>query len=269
MRGTYDSRVTHRSRISPPGPCDSEGRGPVAARAVDNSPSDIIATMTPPDLTPTLKQCEDHLFPRKNLTARERSLYYHLLRHTHAEGKPSALFALLPLSQALNVSESSAREDIRSLQEKGCIRIDRSRQGHLVTVLLPSEIEGVIPTSPATSTLDLEALDFFTGRRYVRAILEREQHCCFYCLKAIQADTCELDHVVSRINGVDHSYRNIVASCHECNTTKQASAPEDFLRTIYRKNRLSAAEFEERLAALERLQSGRSVPNVALIAEGK
>ena len=219
------------------------------------------------DLTTALKQCEDHLFPRMQLSTRERALYYHLLRHTHAEGKSSALFALLPLAQALGVAESSAREDIRSLNEKGCIRIeDRSRQGHLVRVLLPSEIEGVIPAVAPAPAVDLETLDFFNGRRFVAALLDREGHRCFYCLKSIRADSCELDHAVSRINGADHSYRNIVTSCHDCNTSKQASAPADFLRTLYRKNRLSAAELEERLAMLEQLQSGKLVPNASLVA---
>ena len=219
------------------------------------------------DLATVLKQCEDHLFSRMQLSTRERALYYHLLRHTHAEGKTTALFALLPLAQALAVAESSAREDIRSLNDKGCIRIeDRSRQGHLVRVLLPEEIEGVIPAAASAPAVDLEQLDFFNGRRFVNALLDRESHRCFYCLKSIRADSCELDHAVSRVNGADHSYRNIVASCHDCNTSKQASAPGDFLRTLCRKGRLSAAELEERLAALEQLQSGKLVPNAALVA---
>ena len=122
------------------------------------------------DLATVLKQCEDHLFSRMQLSTRERALYYHLLRHTHAEGKTTALFALLPLAQALAVAESSAREDIRSLNDKGCIRIeDRSRQGHRVRVLLPEEIEGVIPAAASAPAVDLEQLDFFNGRRFVNA----------------------------------------------------------------------------------------------------
>jgi 5-methylcytosine-specific restriction endonuclease McrA len=219
------------------------------------------------DITTILKQCEDYLFSVLQLSIRERGLYYHLLRHTRAEGKHSAIFALLPLAKALAVSDSSVREDIRSLNEKGCIRIeDRSRQGHLVHVLLPEEIEGVIPKSSPTPAVDIEQLDFFTGRRFVNALLDREGHRCFYCLKAIRAESCELDHAVSRINGTDHSYRNIVASCHDCNTSKQSLAPSDFLRVLYRKGRLSAAELEERISALEQLQSGHCTPNASLVA---
>lgn len=218
------------------------------------------------DITTIFKQCEDHLFPGRHLTVRERALYYHLLRHTHAEGKPAALFALLPLAAALSVSESSAREDIRSLNEKGCIHIDRSRQGHLVRVLLPEEIEGVIPAAASATAIDLEQIDFFNGRRFLDALLVRENHRCFYCLKGIRPDSCELDHSISRMNGADHSYRNIVASCHDCNTSKQATAPADFLRILFRKGRLSAAELEERLVTLDQLQSGKLVPERSLVA---
>jgi len=223
--------------------------------------------MTTVDIATVLKQCEDYLFSARHLTNRERGLYYHLLRHTHAEGKPTAVFALLPLAEALALSDSSVREDIRSLGEKGCIRIeDRSRKGHLVRVLLPEEIEGVIPTAAPAPAVDLERLDFFTGRRFVGVLLDREGHRCFYCLNSISAETCELDHVVSRANGADNTYRNIVASCHDCSTTKQASAPAAFLRTLYRKNRLTSAELKERLAALEQLQSGKRMPDAAMVA---
>lgn len=223
--------------------------------------------MTTVNIATVLKQCEDYLFSARRLTNRERGLYYHLLRHTHAEGKPTALFALPTLAEALALSDSSVREDLRSVEEKGCIRIEeRSRKGHLVRVLLPEEIEGVIPTAAPAPALDLERLDFFTGRRFVAVLLDREEHRCFYCLNGISAETCELDHAVSRATGADNSYRNIVASCHDCHTTKQASAPAVFLRTLYRRNRLSSAELKERLAALEQLQSGKRVPNAAMVA---
>jgi hypothetical protein len=213
-----------------------------------------------------IKQCEDYFFPARCLTPRERALYYHLLRHTHFEGKPSSLFAILPLANAIRVAESSVRDDIRALHDRGCIRIeDRSRNGHLVRVLLPSEVPGVIPESLPASPLDLDSLDFFANRRFVAALLAREDDRCFYCLKAVRAESCELDHVVSQANGRDDSYRNIVCSCHECNTTKQAQPAGDFVRTLYRRGVLSQPELENRLAALEQLQAGKLVPDRALL----
>ncbi len=39
------------------------------------------------DFASTLKSCEDFLFPALKMTVRERSLYYHLFRHTRLVGK--------------------------------------------------------------------------------------------------------------------------------------------------------------------------------------
>jgi len=216
--------------------------------------------------TATAKECEDFLFLARRFSPRERALYYHLLRHTHLEGRPSALFALLPLANAIGVAESSVREDIRALHDRGCIRIeDKSRNGHLVRVLLPSEIPGVVPQAPPHEELDLESIDFFENRRYVAALLAREDERCFYCMKGIRSESCELDHVESQAISRNNSYRNIACSCHECNTTKQAQAPSDFVRSLYRKGILSQAELENRLAALALLQSGRLIPDRTLL----
>jgi 5-methylcytosine-specific restriction endonuclease McrA len=218
------------------------------------------------DIAAVFKQCEDHLFPTLKLSVRERVLYYHLLRHTHAEGKSSALFSLLPLANATGVSESSSREDIRSLNERGCIKIeDRSRNGHLVRVFLPEEIPGVLPTVAAAAELDLESLDFYSNRRFIAALLVRDSHRCFYCLKSLRAESCELDHVVSQAQVKNDSFKNVVCSCHDCNTTKQAQSASDFLRSLYRKGALSQPELEDRLLALEQLQLGKLVPDRALV----
>lgn len=218
------------------------------------------------DVATILKQCEDHLFPSLQLSVRERVLYYHLLRHTHLEGKSSAMFALLPLSKATGVHESSSREDIRSLNERGCIKIeDRSRNGHLVRVFLPEEIAGVLPKEISVAGIDIEAIDFFANRKLISALLAREDHRCFYCLRSIRAESCELDHAVAQANGRDNSYRNIVCSCHECNTTKQAQVASDFLRSLYRKGVLSQTELENRLTALEQLQLGKLLPDIGLV----
>src|SRR5213593_4492408 len=92
-----------------------------------------------------LKQNKDHLVARLCLDPIEKSLYYNLFRHTRLVGKESGLFALVPLAKAINVSEFSVRERIRSLHEKGCIRMEeRTESGHLVRVLLPEEMDGLI-----------------------------------------------------------------------------------------------------------------------------
>jgi hypothetical protein len=140
------------------------------------------------EIQTVIEQCEDHLFPRLKFTVRERSLYYHLLRHTRLVGREQQIFALAPLARSLGVSEWSVRADIRQLHSRRCIHIEeRSQAGHLVRVFLPAEIEGALPSEPVSEPVDVEALDFFSDRRFVRALLEREENACFYCMRAVRA----------------------------------------------------------------------------------
>ena len=209
------------------------------------------------------KEIEDHLFPRLHLTTRQRALYYHLLRHTRLLGAESAVFALSPLATALDIAESTAREDLRDLHAKGCIRIEeRSRVGHFVRVMLPRELDGVVAEAEPKQMVDVETLDFFTDRRFLEALLVRERGRCFYCLRSLRNETCQLDHVTPQVTARDHSYRNIVAACHECNTQKQGLDGADFVRALYRKGVVSQAELGDRLEAIEKLKSGQLVPVV-------
>jgi biotin operon repressor len=215
------------------------------------------------ELAGLIAQVEDHLFQQLHMTVCQRSLYYHLLRHTRLLGRQSHLFAIDPLADALGVSDFSIRRDIRTMHEKGCIHIEqRSRRGHEIRVVLPSEIPGLIPSGKSPQPLDVEEIDFFSGRRFVEVLLARQDGVCFYCMKGLRATECELDHVVPRALGEDHSYRNVVAACHECNTTKQERQADDFLRCLYRRGVLSQPELEGRLAALLALQSGELVPDL-------
>jgi 5-methylcytosine-specific restriction endonuclease McrA len=185
------------------------------------------------------------------------------ISHTWLVGKETGLFALLPIATAVGISESSARERIRSMHQKGCIRIEeRSKNGHLIRIVLPDQIPGLVPDAAERPALDIESLDFFTGRKYVAALVARENGRCFYCLRDIDANTCVLDHVAARMQMLDNSYRNIVASCHECNAAKQAQEAAEFLRSRYRQGLLSQPELQERLGVLEKLQSGGLVPDV-------
>ena len=219
--------------------------------------------MTSVSIEDVLKQCEDRLFPALSLNVRERALYYHLLRHTWAIGRESSTFALSRLAKAMGVSETGVRDDIRSLHSKGCVSItERSRAGHLVRVFLPQEISGVSWDDPEEQKIDLDSLDFYSDRRFLSALLRRERNQCFYCLRSVTATVCQLDHVTSQANGGQNGYRNIVVSCHQCNTTKRDQRPDDFLRDLYRRGILSTSDFEDRSAALAALQAGGIVPEL-------
>jgi len=218
------------------------------------------------NLEKVFRDCEDHLFISKSFSVQERILYYHLLRQSRLEGKEDVLVALLPLANALGIAETTVRECVRALHERGCLQIvERSRQGHLVRVPLPEEIAGAIPSTVSTTELDWDALDFFSGRTFLAALIDREGGKCFYCFKNIRPDNCELDHVSSRINGSDHSYKNVVVSCHDCNTTKQEMSAPDFVRTLFRKGVLSQDDLADRLQALDMLNAGQLRPREDLV----
>jgi len=213
------------------------------------------------DWQAVLKDIEDRLIPHFQFDIWERGLYYLLLRHTRLMGLETATIALPAISKALNCSESKSREAIRSLSDKGCIELQQTRKGHYVKVLLPDELP--LPSNerelPAE---DIETIDFFKNREHLGPLLRREQYRCFYCLREIKEGSCELDHVVSQLNGGGNSYRNIVASCHQCNAKKQGGSAEDYVRQLYRKVLLSEEEFESRISAIEALREGRIKPEI-------
>jgi len=207
---------------------------------------------------------EDFLIPGLGLSAYDRSLYYHLLRHTRLKGRESAMFAIGPLSKATGVSDFKVREVIRGLHQKGCVCIeDRTRLGHKISVLLPSEISGLVRPTQRAEPIDLLALDFFANRQHLGAILARENGACFYCLKELNHKTCELDHVSPQKDAQDNSYKNIVASCHGCNKAKSDRPAEDFVRSLYRSGTLNEKELQLRLSAIESLRAGHLVPELA------
>ena len=112
------------------------------------------------DLIQEFKNIEDYLIPKLKLDSFERSLYYHLLRHTRVIGKEGSLFGILSLATANGVSEYTVRDRIRILDEKGCIKIEeRSGKGHFVRVYLPEEIDGMVPKLPDVVAVNIDEID--------------------------------------------------------------------------------------------------------------
>lgn len=208
------------------------------------------------------KDIEDRLAPQLDLDAWERTMYYHLLRHTRLEGKQSALFSIGPLSKIIPLSDFKVRDVLRALDRKGCTKNLVTRKGYEVTVYLPSEIPTLTYGVKVEAPPDIESIDFFTGRIYLGPLLEREGYSCFYCLANVTEENCELDHVVPKATVEDNSYRNIVVSCHSCNRKKSGQNAQEYLRAIYRQGLLGDEELRLRLHAIEKLQSGELIPNV-------
>lgn len=215
-------------------------------------------------LKQTIEEIEDYLIPFLSLDTYEKTLYYHLFRHSRLIGKEETVFVISSALKTVGLTDFSARDRIRKLNEKGCIKIEETtRVGIRVKVLLPTEIKGcVVVPETKKNIVDIEEIDFYNDQKYRQTILERENGECFYCFRKITKDNYVLDHMTSQVNSGNNSYRNIVATCHECNSTKTGKNGEDFVRLIYRKGTISASELENRLIAIEKIRNGEIKPDI-------
>jgi len=240
-----------------------------------------------PNAAEVWKQIEDILVPQLRLSVLDRSVFSHLLRHSRLEGKLRLRFSIQWLARAVRVSGGPAREAVRRLLALGALRlVERTKAGHLVEVRLPDEIRAACPgrSIPAKSrpargamgvrrtpgtpdtqarALPLEDSDFLQTRALRQSIHSRERGLCFYCLRRLTPSQKCLDHVVPRVRFGLNSYRNLVSCCVECNSQKSERPARDFLRSLYREQRLTTAELDDRLRALNALASGKLRPLTA------
>jgi hypothetical protein len=219
------------------------------------------------ELEQFFKDFQDHLAPR--LDTYEQAVYLYLFRHTRFVGLEEAIIGFKSARRRMAwgvgekgkpMSENTAYEKLRSLEEKGCINIvDSTREGRKIRLHLPSEIPGIVAVEAPAVAPDLEAQDFFNVEENRARIVMREEHRCFYCLRQLNGENYVIEHVVSRPTGAN-TYRNVVAACRQCNNRKGSTVVEDWIRTLYRDGFLGEAEFRERLSHLERLRAGELKP---------
>ena len=223
-----------------------------------------------------IEQFQDYLAPK--LDTYEQALYLYIFRHSRLLGADDVVIGFKSArvriacgtgEKGKPMSENSAYKKLRSLQTKGCVEIVSSEwAGRRIRLKLPDEIPGTIPPPAAqTPLLSIEEMDFFEIPENRALILEREEHHCFYCRRALTAESYVMEHVVSRPVG-NNSYRNLVAACRECNNRKNDSSAEDYLRTLYRESFLNAAELQNRLLKLEQLKNGDLKPSVGINGVG-
>lgn len=216
-------------------------------------------------------QFEDVLAPRLGLTVWDRAVYSYLLRHSLVVGKFRLHFAVMNVARDLGLSNGPVRQAVRRLDELGALRLlERSKAGHLVEMRLPEEIPAVSPgdkgasrAAEEPSASALEATDFLKTWALRKAIHDRERGVCFYCLRRTPCHVQCLDHVVPRALSGRNSYRNLVSCCMECNFHKGDRPAPGHLRDLYRKGRLTAAELDARLRALQDLAAGKLRPLVS------
>jgi len=213
----------------------------------------------------TLKQTEDYLAPKKELDVYERSIYYHLYRHSRLIGSDEVMVSIPKLCEELHCSKNAIKSRLKTLEDKGVIRItDTGWSGTKIHVWLPEEIEGILPSTEEIAAPDIEQIDFYSDPRYRSSIFEREEGKCFYCLRELTTENYGIDHVDPQIQNSDNTYRNVVAACHGCNSSKGGTKGQDYIRGLYRRGLLSAEELEDRLTKIELLKSGNLRPILAI-----
>ncbi len=225
------------------------------------------------------KQIEDWLVPGLALSVADRAVYCRLVRHSRLEGKSRLRFSIRWLASGVRLTAAPVRNSLRRLAANGALRIiERSKAGHVAELRLPEEMRGTLRGEAPSDKLraamtemhggrsskgsdsgpvGIEELDFMRSRHLRRAIHARERGQCFYCLRRVARRMQCLDHVHPRAQMGLNSYRNLVSCCLECNARKGETAAKDFLRWLYRAQKLSASEFEGRLRALEDLRAGK------------
>lgn len=219
------------------------------------------------DLKQFILDCQDFLAPRLDMY--EQAIYLYAFRHSRLIDQDQVVIGFKSARRRMAygvgakgtpMADRTAYGKLKSLQAKGCIQIVASeRNGTRIRVNLPSEIPGAIPDEVTPTPPNLETMDYFSVTENRSQILEREGHRCFYCICSLDSSNHVIEHVISRPAG-DNSYRNVVASCRQCNNRKGASTADDWLRTLYREGYLHAPEFEDRVKQLARLRAGELRP---------
>lgn len=219
------------------------------------------------------KQLADLVVPGLRLSVVDRAIYFHLVRHSHLEGKRRLRISMYKLGRGTQLSAAGARHAVRRLVAKGALRlVERSKAGHVIEVRLPEEMRGVRTNFAESSSLrgpNLEKANFWKDKALRKAIHGREGGACFYCLRRVKARLRCIDHVVPQVRCGPSSYRNLVSSCGDCNAQKGEEDAGSFLRKVYREGRLTAKELNGRLRALKELAAGKLKPEIKGCKEGK
>ncbi|HYL63110.1 MAG TPA: HNH endonuclease signature motif containing protein [Candidatus Methylomirabilis sp.] len=213
------------------------------------------------------QELEDVVVPALRLSPVDRAVYAHLLRHTLLEGKPHLRFSIAWLARGTNLSAGAVRPAVRRLALRGALLLlQRAKVGHLVEVRSPREIRSICLHDMSAVArghefaAELADADFSRARVLRESIHYRERGLCFYCLRRVSRLRRCLDHVVPLAHGGDNSYRNLVSCCTECNSEKREKSAKDFLRRLYREERLNSTELAGRLRAVDALAADKLRP---------
>ncbi len=191
------------------------------------------------DAADFLREFQDYMAP--TLDTYEQAIYLYCVRHSRLLGLDECVvgFKSARRNMAFGIgkagtamSEGICYEKVRNLEQKGyLVNLGSERQGTRIRVLLPSEIDGLIPDQPSIHQVPSKKLTS-SPPKIVVEFLKRDGFECFYCHRKVDEHSYVIEHVISRPAG-DNSYRNLVTSCRRCNNRKSDIPPTDFFRSSY------------------------------------
>ncbi len=226
-------------------------------------PPGHVAKSAVPDAALLWADMEDHLVPAFALSAVDFVIYASLVRATRLAGLLAVWTSNPEVGRRTLLSSSTVRLSLHRLARCGAVRIlECGRRGQRVQVLLPREIPGCVRRSLPCRKPDIDSINFLTRPKFREALYRREKDRCFYCLRRLNTHNRSLDHVIPRVRGGNDSYRNLVTSCHDCNSAKRNSTAENFLRDLRRQQIFTSCQMVRRFSALQKLQSGKLKPQI-------
>ncbi len=200
----------------------------------------------------------------------EQAIYIYIVRHTLLNDLEETVIGFKSARKKLAFgtgkagtapSEAIVYEKLRGLERKGFVTIVASeRTGTRIKPLSPFVNKSPNSKGQSSPYIEIENADFFDDQDNRKLILQRDRYKCFYCSVGLDENNYVIEHVISRPLG-DNSFKNLVASCRQCNNRKDSSPAVDFLRRIYREGLLSQTELAERLNQLDQLQLGNLKPD--------
>ncbi len=180
-----------------------------------------------------IEQFVDYLSPE--LTPYEASVYLYLFRNSFLKngtaevriGKKTIAAEHGKSSRGKKTAYAHASEILKSLEEKGCIKIgDTNREGTLYSINLPRNIPFVTEKIASLLPQDTEE-DYFNNPEKRREIFERDKWACQYCGEKITQENATIDHFVPQSKGGKHNKENLKSCCFICNSIKSGKTYEE------------------------------------------
>ena len=181
-----------------------------------------------------------------SLTPYEAAIYLYLLRHSILANGTQLVRVSRRGLQGVIKSASGKSNDasyqkilktLKILEEFGAIRQqgEANREGTAYKVCLPEEIEicqkarEERASSSKPVKVEEHEIDYYNIRENRLKIFERDLYKCQHCQKQLTRFTTTLDHIVPVSRGGDNSLNNLITSCRECNSLKNARSIGDFM----------------------------------------